>query len=358
MATVGLIYIGTFSAADTVESDFDNENDGVYAGTHGNGVLQAVVVEVSEPQGDGAAYDDDAGATPSHITYDLGGGPQTVSQDSVAVYNVAILLGDGSTLNTVVNVIQLTNGVTFINENSGGVPLDGLNIQSVTIGSLVEDNAVGWSTARSIDDARIVCFAHGTLIATPSGLKAVERLRVDDLVSTLDHGPQPVIWCAALQGRSHGSAAPVEIAAGALGPQIPAAPLMVSAQHRILLRSAIVARMTGSADVLVPAKFLCGVPGIARRPLNGPVRYHHIMLRRHGLVWANGALAETFYPGPEAIDALRPGPRARLIPHVPARYPLCRPVLGKARSLRLLDRHRKNAVALQGRGVNPPAAGV
>ena len=149
MANVGVIYIGTFLSADTDEGNWTNENDGVFAGTHGKTALRSLRIDVTTPQGDGVAYDDDLGQSASQITYDLGGGPVTALQDSVASYTVDILLGDGSTLSTVVNVIQLTNGATFINESSAGVPLAGLNIQFVTLGSVVQDDASGWFTARS-----------------------------------------------------------------------------------------------------------------------------------------------------------------------------------------------------------------
>ena len=96
MANVGVIYIGTFLSADTDEGNWTNENDGVFAGTHGKTALRSLRIDVTTPQGDGVAYDDDLGQSASQITYDLGGGPVTALQDSVASYTVDILLGVGS----------------------------------------------------------------------------------------------------------------------------------------------------------------------------------------------------------------------------------------------------------------------
>ena len=69
-------------------------------------------------------------------------------------------------------------------------------------------------------------------------MRAVEVLRVGDLVLTEDHGPQPLVWVGA---RSLGPAdlaanpalQPVRIAAGALGLGLPARDLVVSPQHRL-----------------------------------------------------------------------------------------------------------------------------
>ncbi len=349
MATVGLIYIGNFAPADTFEGDFDNENDTVFAGTHGNGVLQALVADVTEPLGDQVAYDDDNGQTGSQITYDLGAGPQTITQDSVASYNVSILLGDGSTLNTVVNVIQLTNGDTFINENINGASLDNRTIQSVTLGSVIEENADGWMTVRSVDNARIVCFAAGTLIETPRGLCAVENLVVGDTVITLDHGPQPVIWRGRQITPGVGATAPVEVAAEALGPGMPFRRLLLSPQHRVLLRSPIVNRMIGAEEALVAVKLLCDAPGISCKSYLNDVTYYHILLPQHAILWANGAATESFYPGPEALKSLDPEQLDGLLRCLSDRgrdYALCRDIVGRKISGKLVERHSKNRKAL------------
>ncbi|MBL9056263.1 MAG: Hint domain-containing protein, partial [Rhodobacteraceae bacterium] len=39
-----------------------------------------------------------------------------------------------------------------------------------------------------------ICFLRGTRITTPDGPRAIEDLAEGDLVTTLDHGPQPIRW--------------------------------------------------------------------------------------------------------------------------------------------------------------------
>jgi hypothetical protein len=49
-----------------------------------------------------------------------------------------------------------------------------------------------------------------------------------------------------------------------LGPGVPARPLHVSPQHRILLRNRVAQRMFGAAEVLVAAKALLDLPGVTQ----------------------------------------------------------------------------------------------
>ncbi|MGO4907789.1 Hint domain-containing protein [Pseudorhodobacter sp. W20_MBD10_FR17] len=336
---VGMIYIGTYAQADTDERNWSNENDNVFAGLHDKTVLKHVTTNVTTPKNDGIAYDDDQGQTASTITYNLGAGPVTATQDMVASYNVSIELGDGSVLNTVVNVIQLTNGATFINENANGLQLDGLSIRSIRLGCVVEENALGWYTARSISGARVVCFASGTRITTPDGDCAVEALKPGDLVQTQDHGPQPLLWCAMQVSTGQGKAAPVTIQSGALGANQPYQPLRVSRQHRVLIRSNLAVPLIGQEDVLVAAKDLIGLDGVDQAPSRGDIGYHHLLFAQHEVIFANGAACESFFPGPMAIEALSNQDRGQLQNALQQHnltveaYEICRPVL-RGRQLR------------------------
>lgn len=185
-----------------------------------------------------------------------------------------------------------------------------------------------------------ICFVTGTRIATPSGEIPVERLQPGDLVLTLDHGPQPLIWTGA--ARIGGTALalnpafrPVQIAAGAIGPGLPARPLLVSRQHRLLVASGQADLHFGHPEVLVPAQALLGRPGIAPASPPGRWAYHHLLCARHEILLAEGLPVESLLPGAAALDALPHGLRRtlpRLPPAVPARpllrsweAPLCLP---------------------------------
>ncbi|RBI86624.1 hypothetical protein DRV85_04115 [Rhodosalinus halophilus] len=169
------------------------------------------------------------------------------------------------------------------------------------------------------DYATPICYDAGTLIATPDGPRRAAAIRAGDAVLTADGGVRPVLWAGATEMPAGGAWAPVEIAAGRLGN---ARALRVSPQHRLLIRSWRAELMLGADEVLVAAAHLVDGRGIRRVP-GGTVRYVHLLLPRHDLLLAEGLVAESFYPGPEALAALAPADRAAVLaalPDGPAAY--------------------------------------
>ena len=51
--------------------------------------------------------------------------------------------------------------------------------------------------------------------------------------------------------------------------------------------------------------------------------YHHLLLERHGIIFAQGMATETMYPGPLAIAALGP----QVAAEIAAAFPLLAPAL-------------------------------
>lgn len=154
-----------------------------------------------------------------------------------------------------------------------------------------------------------VCFAAGTMIATPEGERPVETLVPGDMVLTRDFGAQPVRWMGLRRYtsgelESRPAFRPIRIAAGALGAGTPASDLVISPQHRILMSNRIARRMFGTAEILVAAKKLTGLRGVSVEPPGQGVTYVHIAFDAHQIVTANGAAAESLLPGPVAMGAL------------------------------------------------------
>lgn len=198
----------------------------------------------------------------------------------------------------------------------------------------------------------IPCFLRGTRIETDRGTVPVELLAAGDLVKTLDAGLQPILWvgstpiCRAelLQAPQ---LRPVRIRAGALSPGSPQADLLVSPQHRVLIRSAIVQRMFGVPDVLIAARHLLGLDGVETVQEDEPLEYFHLLMSCHQILYSEGAATESLFVGPHALAALPPLARQQIGALMGARTPdPARLLVPGARARGLIRRHQRNGVAL------------
>ncbi|MEE2861238.1 MAG: Hint domain-containing protein [Paracoccus sp. (in: a-proteobacteria)] len=163
----------------------------------------------------------------------------------------------------------------------------------------------------------VTCFASGTMIETPQGPVPVEDLQPGDLVLTRDHDAQPVRWIgstgldkAMLTEKPH--LRPIRIKAGAIGPNLPDRDLVVSPQHRILVRSKIAQRMFSTAEVLVAAKQLLLLDGIDVADDLHEVEYFHLLFDRHEVIVSNGADTESLFTGPQALQSVGPAARREI----------------------------------------------
>lgn len=270
----------------------------------------------------------------------------------------------GLTTTTRVGVLMQTNaGDVFFRPSASTVgswdDIDTLAGIRVIAASPLASNTnmaqIGFST--SIYDLNIVCFLRGTRIATPSGEIAVENLRAGDLVLTKDNGPQAIRWigsvrlnAAALTAAPH--LRPIRFRAGVLGDNTPCTDLLVSPQHRILVRSKIAQRMFGTTEVLVAAKQLLGIESVEIVDDLAEVEYFHFPCDRHEIVSSNGAETETLFTGSQALEALGKAaiaelhtlfPQLKSPDHQPeAARP---PVTGRA-GRTMAARHKQNGKAL------------
>ena len=167
---------------------------------------------------------------------------------------------------------------------------------------------------------------------------------------TQDHGFQAIRWIGSVTCPYEGALVPVRIRRGALGHGLPERDLVVSPQHRMLLRSRIAERMTGEREVLVPAKKLLALPGIELATDMERVTYLHLMFDHHEIVFAEGAPTESLLPGPQALGALGPEAEAELralFPDLEAMGVLpARPIPEGRVQRRLVERHGMNRKSL------------
>ena len=168
----------------------------------------------------------------------------------------------------------------------------------------------------------VICFTPGTRIATPGGLRLIESLTPGDRILTRDNGAQDILWTgnrrmtgARLHAMPH--LRPIRFRAGALGIDRPDADLIVSPQHRMLLRGPAAQALFNADEVLIKAEDLINDVTIAVDHALREVTYIHILLDRHNIVWANGMETESFHPSNTALDTIDAGQRDRLMSILP-----------------------------------------
>lgn len=168
----------------------------------------------------------------------------------------------------------------------------------------------------------VICFTPGTRIATERGLQAIETLQPGDRILTKDNGPQDILWtgCRRMSGArlyAMPHLRPIRFKAGALGIDRPDADLLVSPQHRMLLRGPAANTLFNADEVLVKAEDLLNDSSICVDHTLREVTYIHILLERHNIIWANGLETESFHPSNCAIDTIEARQRETLLSLVP-----------------------------------------
>lgn len=242
----------------------------------------------------------------------------SVQTDLVAITDETHVAADGSkTIDVLANDENPSGGVLTITHINGTAVTAG-SIVTLPTGQDVQVNADGTLTLYGDGDiedfnftytagngtnsdtgfvnaSSIPCFVAGTLIQTPKGDVPVESLQPGDLVMTRDDGAQPLRWSGARTVAAEGDFAPILIRAGSLGQH---RDLMVSPQHRVLLRDAYAELLFGEGEVLVAAKDLINGHGI-NRCVGGDVTYVHLLFDRHQVIYSEGLATESFLPGPQ-----------------------------------------------------------
>lgn len=346
-------------------SDDDATLDGIYgARSYGGGADTDQVLSQDITLGSGS--DSQVLLAGQQVGYDFSGRIFAMENGQItAVYEIAFPRIPGGTLGSIVGGKYSIMVIPISYTAKTGEVLDPVPFDPAK--TYHYGGNVGYSSDHyQIDYFDVDCFATGTLIDTPDGPRAVETLRAGDPVVTRDAGAQPLVWT----GHSPVDAArldlqpnlrPIRIGAGALAPGCPARPLVLSPQHRVLVRSAIAARMFDRREVLVAAKHLVGLPGISvLRPARG-VGYHHLLFQAHHLIRAEGAWTESLYLGPQAMKGLGPAGRREVMALFPELADAGKPPEPARRLLtgregrKLAERHGRNRKPLSASDVADPA---
>ncbi len=202
------------------------------------------------------------------------------------------------------------------------------------------------------ETTHVVCFGADALIETDRGPVRAGDLAVGEMVRTRDAGLQAIRWIGsnsltAAQLAANPNLRPIRIRAGALGDGLPSTDLVVSPQHRVLVRSRIAQKMFGTAEVLVAAKQLCLLDGIDIAEDLDSVTYVHFLFDDHQIVFSNGAETESLFTGDVALNSVGPAALEEILTLFPqlraGAAPVPARVLASGRMGRkMATRHRQN----------------
>lgn len=137
-----------------------------------------------------------------------------------------------------------------------------------------------------------ICYLEGTMIRTAAGEKAVEDIRAGDKVATYEEGREvikTVTWAGEKTARVRHdlpfdrAGYPVCIMADAIAPGVPNTDLFVTPEHCMYLNGKF-----------VPARMLVNNRTIYYDVSANTYKYYHIETESHSVLWANGALSESY----------------------------------------------------------------
>ena len=191
--------------------------------------------------------------------------------------------------------VTLTSGQTVILNADGTLTVLSDGDVETAYFTYTVDNGLGQSDTAIVQVNQLPCFVAGTLIDTPKGPVRVEDLRPGDLVLTLDRGAQPVRWAGSRAIEARGNFAPIRICAGSYGAE---ADVLLSPQHRVLVRDVWAELLFGESEVLVKAKDLINDKTVRREESDNTVTYVHLLFDQHNILTSSGLLSESYLPGP------------------------------------------------------------
>jgi hypothetical protein len=134
----------------------------------------------------------------------------------------------------------------------------------------------------------VPCLLKGTKISTPSGDCPVQDLQIGDEVHTLA-GLKAIKWIGYSRfGAWLDGVMPIRVSRFAIDDHSPHSDLYLSPLHCIYFNEA-----------LIPVKYLINGSSIAQRMPSdmSAIEYYHIDLETHEVLYAEGALVESFFDG-------------------------------------------------------------
>ncbi|MEJ0020194.1 MAG: Hint domain-containing protein [Acetobacteraceae bacterium] len=227
-----------------------------------------------------------------------------VQDDDIKHYGTQVMIGDP--LDAL--VLQAAATAYADGNDAGALGILAAAVHFHLLGQYASDLGLTLDIDRSAAalGQTLACYAEGTRIATEAGDRPIETLRPGDLIRTLDGSLRPVRWTGHRAVRCAGKATarlrPYRVAAGALGPGLPARDLLLSPDHALFVEG-----------VLIPVRYLADGDAIRQAAMKA-VTYWHVELDRHAVILAEGLPAESLLPGEESRGAFADGAVTSLRP--------------------------------------------
>jgi hypothetical protein len=155
--------------------------------------------------------------------------------------------------------------------------------------------------------------ARGTHVMTSKGEIPVERLTVGTRVITRDHGMQIVRHISSEKMTVSKENAPVLFRRDSIKNN---RDLIVSADHRIVLKGAEAMMLYGVKEVLIPAHKLVNGETIVRA-VAGEVEFFQIVTDQHEVLYCEAAANESFMPDENGVNALSAQNKAEILKSFP-----------------------------------------
>jgi hypothetical protein len=145
-------------------------------------------------------------------------------------------------------------------------------------------------------NAKPVAYASGltpgTLIETMRGPRAIEKLKLGDLIENIDGDLQPLRSLSRQKVRGTGGSAPIRISPGGIGNS---ETLLVAPMHRVLLTGWQAELYFGQDEVLIEARSLVNGTTVARQEVV-QIEYLSLGFDAHQIILAQEALVESDMP--------------------------------------------------------------
>jgi len=176
----------------------------------------------------------------------------------------------------------------------GNDTIDGQDVTQSYPGDTVTVNLTGGGQVTYVGTT--FYLADGRQVFTPTDGQVLQEGTFGNASAVTTQGPLDVPDLGPpcfVAGTLIGNFSPIRFDEGALGND---KPMLLSPQHRVLLRGWRAEMLFGEAEVLVSAKHLINDLTIRPAPRRS-VTYYHILFDQHELLWSDGALTESFFPG-------------------------------------------------------------